>query len=163
MVATISAADAAMSVGLEFEFEFNAKVKRPVGIGPGPHGIKMFFETLEGEVVGERVSGRVLTGGGDWFLIGPDGWGRLDARAQFETSNGAVIYALYSGLVEMNEVVQGAVGTGARTEFEDQYMRAAVQLETGDPRYAWVNHSLFIYEGRFARDSGVNARIYRLT
>ena len=37
-------------------------------------------------------------------------------------------------------------------------MCAAVQLETGDPRYAWVNHSLLIYEGRFARDSGVNAR-----
>ena len=41
-----------------------AKVERPLGIGPGPHGIKMFFETLEGEAVGERVLGRVLTGGG---------------------------------------------------------------------------------------------------
>ena len=157
----MSSADAA--VGIELEFEFHAKVEPPVAIGPGPHGMRMFFETVEGEVVGERISGRVLTGGGDWFVIGPDGWGRLDARAQFETSDGAVIYASYTGHVEMNEVVQGAVGTGGGTEFEDQYMRAAVALETGDPRYAWVNHSVFIYEGRFGADSGVNARIYRVT
>ncbi|WP_319456478.1 MULTISPECIES: DUF3237 domain-containing protein [unclassified Mycobacterium] len=159
----MSSTDAAVGVGLELEFEFNAKVKAPVAIGPGPHGMRMFFETVEGELVGERVSGRVLTGGGDWFLVGPDGWGRLDARAQFETSDGAVIYASYTGHVEMNEAVAAAVGTGGGTQFEDQYMRAAVALETGDPRYAWVNHNVFIYEGRFAPDSGVNARIYRVT
>jgi Protein of unknown function (DUF3237) len=158
----VSNTDAAVGIGLEFEFEFNARVKPPVAIGPGPHGIRMFFETVEGEVIGERISGRVLTGGGDWFLIGSDGWGQLDARAQFETSDGATIYASYTGHVEMNEAVQGAVGTGNGTEFEDQYMRAAVALETGDPRYAWVNHSVFIYQGRFAPDSGVSARIYRL-
>jgi Protein of unknown function (DUF3237) len=159
----MSTADAAVGVGLEFEFEYVARVKPPVAIGPGPHGMRMFFETLDGEVVGERISGRVLTGGGDWFLLGPDGWGRLDARAQFETSDGAVIYASYSGHVEMSEAVQAAIGTGGGTEFGDQYMRAAVQLETGDPRYAWVNHTVFIYQGRFAPDSGVQARIYRVT
>ena len=159
----MSSTDAAVGVGLEFEFEFHAKVKPPLAIGPGPHGMRMFFETIEGEVVGERISGRVLTGGGDWLLIGADGWGRLDARAQFETSDGAVIYASYTGHIEMNEVVQGAVGSGGGTEYEDQYMRAAVALETGDPRYAWVNHTVFIYEGRFGADSGVHARIYRVT
>lgn len=159
----MSTAESAVEIGLEFEFEFHAKVKPPVAIGPGPHGMRMYFETIDGDVFGERVSGRVLSGGGDWFLLGPDGWGRLDARAQFETSDGAVIYASYTGHVEMNEVVQGALGTGGGTEYEDQYMRAAVQLETGDPRYAWLNHSLFIYRGRFAPHSGVSARIYRVT
>ena len=156
----MSATDAA---GLELEFEFHAKVKPPVVVGPGPHGMRMYFETIDGDVVGERVSGRVLGGGGDWFLVGPDGWGRLDARAQIETSDGAVIYASYAGPVEMNDVVQRAVESGGGTEFEDQYMRAAVVLETGDPRYAWVNYALFIYQGRFAPGAGVNARIYRVT
>jgi hypothetical protein len=156
-------AETTLGIGLEFEFEYQARVKPPVAIGPGPHGVRMYFETVDGKLTGERISGRVLTGGGDWFLIGPDGWGRLDARAQFETSDGAVIYASYTGHVEMNDVVQGAVTTGSGTQYQDQYMRAAVQLETGDPRYAWVNHSVFIYQGRFVPDSGVQARIYRVT
>ena len=69
----MSTADATVGVGLEFEFEFDAVVKPPVAIGPGPYGARMYFETVEGTVTGERVSGRVLPGGGDWLLIGPDG------------------------------------------------------------------------------------------
>ena len=159
----MTTADAAVEVGLEFEFEFHATVKPPVAIGPGPYGMRMYFETIEGDVIGERVSGRVLSGGGDWFLVGPDGWGRLDARAQFETSDGAFLYASYSGLIEMNETVQRALETGGGTEYEDQYMRAAIHLETGDPRYAWVNHAVFVYQGRFAAGLGVQARVYRVT
>lgn len=104
-----------------------------------------------------------MSGGGDWFLIESDGWARLDARAQIETSDGAVIYASYTGPVEMNAAVSRGMETGEGTRYEDQYMRAALALETGDPRYTWVNHALFIYEGRFAGAAGVQARIYRLT
>src|SRR6058998_68881 len=53
----MTTADAAVDVGLEFEFEFHATVKPPVAIGPGPYGMRMYFETIEGDVIGERVSG----------------------------------------------------------------------------------------------------------
>ncbi|MBV9683550.1 MAG: DUF3237 domain-containing protein, partial [Solirubrobacterales bacterium] len=69
-------------MGLEFEFEYHAMLKPPVEIGPCPYGTRRFYEAVGGEVTGERISGRVLSGGGDWILIGPDGWGRLDVRAQ---------------------------------------------------------------------------------
>ena len=150
-------------IGLVLEFEFTAELKPPVMVGPGPNGTRMFFEAVGGSVAGDRIEGRVMTGGGDWFLIEPDGWARLDARAQIETSDGAVLYASYTGPVEMNGVVATAIETGAGTKYEDQYMRAALRLETGDPRYAWVNRTLFVYQGRFLGAAGVQARVYRIT
>ena len=40
----------------------------------------MCFEVIDGEVTGERISGRLLTGGGDWLLVAPDGMGPASHR-----------------------------------------------------------------------------------
>ena len=38
-------------------------LKPPVEIGAGPYGTRLYFEVTEGNVTGERISGRVLSGG----------------------------------------------------------------------------------------------------
>lgn len=148
---------------LEYEFSYTAKLKDPVAVGPGPLGLRMFYEIAGGTAEGERIRGRILTGGGDWILIGEDGWGRLDVRGQLETHDGAVIYLSYFGLLEMNERVQQAtVSPSAATDYADQYFRSALRLETGDPRYAWVNRTLFVGEGRVQPGPAVQYRVYRV-
>jgi hypothetical protein len=74
----------ASAIGMElvYGFEYLARLKPPVEVGAGPYGTRVFFEIIDGEVTGERISGRLLTGGGDWLLVGPDGMGRLDVRAR---------------------------------------------------------------------------------
>ena len=153
----------AAGIGLEFEFEYYGMLKPPVEVGPGPYGTRVFFEVSEGEVTGERLSGRLLTGGGDWLLVGPDGWGRLDVRAQIQTDDDACIYLTYHGVIEITDAVQKALAEGGETRWEDQYFRAAPRLETGDERYGWVNQSLFVAQGRFYPGSGVQYRVYRVT
>jgi hypothetical protein len=101
-------------------------------------------------------------GGGDWVLIGQDGWGRLDVRTQIETHDGAFIYLTYGGVVEMTEQAQKALAEGGETRWEDQYFRTTPRLETGDSRYAWVNQSVFLAQGRIY-PGGVQYRIYRVT
>jgi hypothetical protein len=155
-------ATATTGMELRYEFEYYAMLK-PVEVGPGPYGTRVFYEVTEGEVTGERLSGRLLTGGGDWLLVGADGWGRLDVRAQIETRDGAVIYVTYYGLIEMNERVQKAVAAGAETSWEDQYFRTSPRLETGDARYSWVNQSLFVAQGRLYPGLAVQYRVYRVT
>ncbi|HYF28703.1 MAG TPA: DUF3237 domain-containing protein, partial [Baekduia sp.] len=91
---------------LEHEFTYTAMLKPPVEIGPGPLGTRMFFEAIDGPVTGERLRGTVLTGGGDWALLGPDGFVRLDVRAQMRTDDGAAVYLRYDGLLEFNDAVQ---------------------------------------------------------
>ena len=74
-----------IDVGLDFEFEFYAALKPAVEIGPGPFGARFFAEAIGGEVTGARISGRLSSGGGDWGLVGPDGWCRVDVRVQIQT------------------------------------------------------------------------------
>jgi hypothetical protein len=141
------------------EMTFRASLKPPVPIGAGPIGTRIFYEIDGGEVVGDRVRGKIL-GGGEWALIGPDGYLRVDVRAQVETHDGAFLYVQYVGLLEMNAAVQNATATGGDTDFADQNFYTNPRIETGDPRYAWLNTTFFIAEGRIAAP-GVEYRIWR--
>lgn len=143
------------------ECSIRAMLAAPVPVGAGPIGVRMYYGITGGEVVGERLRGKVLGGGGEWALIGPDGFLRVDVRAQIETHDGAFIYAQYFGLLEMNAAVQHATQTGAGTAYEDQYFYTNPRMETGDPRYAWVNTTFFIGEGRLIPGLGVEYRIWR--
>ncbi|MBI4514639.1 MAG: DUF3237 domain-containing protein [Deltaproteobacteria bacterium] len=147
---------------VEYAFTYHATLKEPVMVGPGPYGTRAFYEVIGGRLEGEGLKGNVLTGGGDWLLIGPDGWGRLDVRAQFITDDGAAIYLSYYGVLEMNEQVQQAIAAGHATDYGDLYFRTNPRFETGDPRYAWLNHTVFVAEGRVLPGPTVEYRVYRV-
>jgi hypothetical protein len=142
------------------ECSFKATLKLPVPIGAGPIGTRMYYDVTGGEVVGERLRGKVL-GGGEWALIGPDGFLRVDVRAQVETHDGAYIYVQYLGLLGMNDAVQRAIETQGGTAYGDQYFYTNPRMETGDPRYAWVNTTFFIGEGHIVPGLAVEYRIWR--
>ncbi len=146
---------------LEHEFTYVATLKPPVQIGAGPFGTRNFFEVTGGTVEGKRLKGKIITGGGDWLLVGPDGFGRLDVRAQFLTDDGASLYVYYTGLLEMNQKVADALAKGASTDYGDQYFRTTPRFETGDPRYAWLNQSIFVAEGRVGPGQ-VEYKVYRV-
>jgi hypothetical protein len=79
------------------------------------------------------------------------------------TDDGANIYFQYFGLLELNEVTMGALGAGGGTNFEDHYFRTSPRLETGDPRYAWVNQTLFVGKGRVLPGLLIEYDVYRVT
>ena len=143
---------------LAFEFKYQVELKPPAMVGQGAYGTRMFFEVVGGTVEGERLKGKVQPGGGDWMLLGPDGWGRLDIRGILEADDGALIYLRYHGLLEMNEKVQQALASDAGTDFGDQYFRTTPVFETGDQRYAWLTQSAFVAEGRATPGSASSTR-----
>ena len=142
------------------ECSFTATLKPPLPIGAGPIGTRMYYDVSGGDVTGERLRGKVL-GGGEWALIGPDGFLRIDVRLQVETHDGAYIYIQYVGLLGLNDAVQRALETGGGTDYGDQYFFTNPRMETGDARYAWVNTTFFIGEGRILPGLGVEYRVWR--
>jgi len=142
------------------ECSFKAMLKPPVPIGAGPIGTRMYYDVIGGEVTGERLRGKVL-GGGEWALIGPDGFLRIDVRVQVETHDGAYLYIQYVGLLGLNDAVQRALATDGGTDYGDQYFFTNPRMETGDPRYAWVNTTFFVGEGRILPGLGVEYRVWR--
>lgn len=148
---------------LVHEFTFTAKLKQPVAIGLGPYGDRNIFEVIGGEVTGDRLRGTMEGGGADWVLAGPDGYGRLDVRATMRTHDGAFIYVQYFGVIEYTDATLAAVAGERSSDFGDHYFRTAPRLETGDERYAWVNQTLFVADGRVHTGPGVEYRVYRVT
>lgn len=150
-------------MNLEYELTYQAGLKEALAVGPGPFGNRLVVEVLGGSFEGPRLRGKILTGGADWLLVDADGWGHLDVRAQFVTNDGAALYLSYFGIIEMNEKARQAISAGAATEYGDQYFRTNPRFETGDPRYAWLNHTFFVGEGHLLPGRIVEYRVYRVT
>jgi hypothetical protein len=147
------------------EFEYYADLL-PHDIGPGPFGQRAEATIIGGQVSGERLTGTLVGAGADWLLISPDGFSRLDVRATVQTVDGAHIYVQYSVLLELTPAVLAIMsGGGAPTHFGDQYFFTNPRLETGDERYAWVNTTLFLGQGRIrpGPPPRVEYRVYRIT
>ncbi len=146
---------------LVHEFTYRATLDRQV-IGPVPFGTRVVFTVTGGWAKGERINGKAIGAGGDWMLMGSDGFGRLDVRGQIQTNDGAVLYVSYAGLLEMNQSVQTATSAGSETGYNDQYFRTMPRIESGDDRYTWVNKTLFVARGRIVT-GGVEYEVYRIT
>ncbi|HSG89636.1 MAG TPA: DUF3237 domain-containing protein, partial [Pseudomonadales bacterium] len=138
---------------------YHADLKPPVAVGAGPYGTRQIFEVTGGTFEGERLKGTILTGGGDWLLIDAKGVGHLDVRATFRTHDGAHVYMCYYGTLVVNDEVQKALGAGGETQYGDTEFFTAPRFETGDERYAWLNHVQAVAEGRVVRGA-VEYRVY---
>lgn len=150
-----------MTLGLEHEFSFWVALKPPIDFGAGVLGQRLYAEVIEGAATGRRFTAQAIGGAGDWLLIGSDGYGRIDVRLQFATEDGAFVYMQYPGLLEINDVVAQALATGGATSFDAQYFRTTPRVETGDPRYEWMTHSVFVARGRLREGFGVEYEVFR--
>jgi hypothetical protein len=149
-------------VKLEYIASYRADLKQPpTEIGSGPFGNRMIFDVAGGVCEGPTLRGRVLESGGDWLLLGPDGVGRLDVRGTLETDDGARIYMQYFGVLEMNEAVTGALARGEGIDWGDTYFMTQPRFETGDERYAWLNRTVAVAEGRLL-PGAVEYKVYRV-
>jgi hypothetical protein len=148
---------------LAYEFTFTAVLNEAVPIGDGPFGSRRIREVLSGEVTGDRIRGTVGTGGADWVLVGSDGYGRLDVRLTLHTHDGAHIYVQYFGVIEYTEAAHAANAGERSSDWDDHYFRTSLRLETGDPRYEWVNQTLFVARGRLHPGPVVEYQVFRVT
>jgi hypothetical protein len=147
----------------EFEFHPEVKIDEVSVVGPGPFGQRLISHVIGGEVVGNRLKGTIVGPGGDWALIGQDGFARIDVRLTFKTVDGALIYVQFFGLAELTPAIMEIIGGGnTPTDFGEQYIFVNPRLETGDPRYAWVNQTVFIGEGRLLPGPQIDFRVYRV-
>lgn len=145
------------------EFIYRVYLKEPLQIGTGPYGARIYYEIASGEIKGERLAGKLVSGGGDWMISGNDGWWRPDVRAQIQTDDGALLGLSYDGLVEVNQKFQQAVDAAAGTNYEDHYFRIRPKLETGDSRYSWVNHTLFVGKGHIVGPFALEYTVYQVS
>ena len=145
---------------LEHLLTYHADLKPPADIGVGPIGSRRIFDVTGGTFEGPRLRGVILPSGGDWLITGNDGVGRLDVRATLNTDDGALIYVQYYGVVALGEAATAALARGEASAYGDSYFMTAPRMETGDPRYAWLNTIVCVAEGR-SLPGAVEYRVYQ--
>lgn len=123
---------------LEHLFSLVVDLKLPPEvIGPVPEGIRANFYLAGGLVDGPRFRGKVLPVGADYLLLRKDGIGLLDVRATFESHDGALVYAPYTGVLDA-----GADGYERflRNDLPPTMpIRTVLRFLTAQPAYAWMN------------------------
>ncbi len=115
--------------------------------GEGRAGRRRIIPIVGGRVTGPLLNGRLLDVGAEWQTICADGLAELDTRYAMETDDGAVIEILNYGLRHGPPEVMARLAEGEDVPADAYYMRTHARLETGDPRYAWVNRTLFVGSG----------------
>ena len=110
-------------------------------IGATPHGTLSIFPVIGGAFEGERLRGKVLSGGGDWVTARADGTFELDLRVTLETDDGALIHMTFSGV--RNDA--------------HHYFRTLPRFETAAPKYAFLNRLLAVGIGEVRPEGPVHA------
>ena len=84
-------------------------------------------------------------------------------RLTIHTNDGAHIYVQYVGVIEYTAAARAANAGERSSDYDEHYFRTTPRLETGDERYAWVNRTLFVGEGRLHPGPVVEYRVSRVT
>jgi len=116
-------------------------------LGDTPAGTRKIVMVAGGSVEGERFSGRVLPGGGDWALTRADNVLLLDVRLTIEAPDGALIYCRYEGMRHGTSEDLAALARGDPVPPERLYFRIQPRFETASPQWAWLNRILCVGVG----------------
>ena len=151
-------------ISLEQEMTYSVKTTNPLQPTTGsPHAVIQYWQVSEAQLAGKRIRAELAATGMDWMRVGADGFWRPDVRAQFITADGAVVLMHYTGLVEQTERFKAAAEADRPTDWDEQYMRLSITFDTGDPRYGWLNKSLFVAAGRLLGTGRIEYAVYRIT
>lgn len=129
---------------IRFAFTIEAEIEPPRSSGCGPLGQRLHIPITGGRVDGPRLRGRILPGGSDWPVIGPDGNSRIDAHYTIEAEDGTLIYVRNRGIRVSSAEALEQVRSGREPETGSFYMRAAPVFDAPDGPHEWLRHRIFL-------------------
>ena len=127
--------------------DLTVELAAPIEMGNGRGGLRRIIPIIGGQAHGPKLTGRILNLGADWQTIFHDGLAELDTRYGIETHDGATIEIINYGYRHGPAHVMQDLAAGKDVAPDAYYMRTQARLETGDPRYDWVNRTLFVRSG----------------
>jgi hypothetical protein len=119
----------------------------PLELGASLRGRRRIIPITGGTVRGERLRGEVLPGGADWQTVYEDGTAQLEARYTLRLDDGALIDVSNFGYRHGPPEILAALARGEPVDPQRYTMRTTPRFETGDPRHAWLNRTLFVATG----------------
>ena len=128
-------------------FTFQIEVKTPTVIGPTPGYDRRIGEITGGRFEGEKLRGKILSGGSDWQSLRSDGATTLNVRLVLETDDGGLIGMTYLGMRHGPKEVMDRIARGENVSPSEYYMRATPYYETASEKYGWLNRIVSVAYG----------------
>jgi hypothetical protein len=128
---------------LELAFEVRVEVEPPVRIGGSPSEQLHFVAITGGTVSGPRFSGRVLPGGGDWY-VDRDGVVELDARYLIQHDDGTVVDVVNRGFWHADPETTARLDAFEDVDEREYYYRTSPRFRTDAPQHAWMTRTVFV-------------------
>jgi Protein of unknown function (DUF3237) len=145
------------------EFDLNVDVKTD-SLPLGPFGTRILGNVIHGTFSGPKLKGEIVGSSGDWALIDMDGFLRPDVRLTFKTVDAALIYVQFFGVGKLTPMIRGILDLGNDTPTSPgvEYLFVHPRMEAADPRYRWVNGTMFIGEGHVLPGPRAEYQVYRV-
>jgi hypothetical protein len=132
---------------LEFLCRGEVLAGPPIKTGKLDFGEMCMVPLLGGHFEG-KITGDVLPGGADTQWLKPDGTvAHIDARYMIKTTDGAIIYIHNPGLRVIKPDIIDRIWRGEDVDPVLYYFRTTPEIETGSPKYAWLNNVVCVCSG----------------
>jgi hypothetical protein len=118
---------------------FTLDVAKPQIVGLTPGVDRRVAEIKGGQFEGERLKGKILSGGSDWQAVRSDGAWAINVRIVLEADDKALIGMTYRGLRHGPKDVIDAIARGEQVSPASYYIRIAPFFETASDKYGWLN------------------------
>lgn len=141
--------------------DLHVDVAVPIEMGTSPRGRRRIIPIVGGTFSGERLSGDILNLGADWQTVFGETVAELDTRYALRTHDGAIIEIRNFGYRVGPAEIVARLGRGEDVDPALYYMRTHPRFETGDPRYAWLNHTICVGTG-MRRASSVHVSVFEV-
>ena len=106
-----------------------------------------FVPITGGKVIGPRLHGVVLPGGGDWQAIHPDGLTEVDARYTLKADDGTIIGIVNPGVRTAAPAIVERMARGEDVDPSLYYFRTAPRFTVAAGSHEWLRQTLFVGRG----------------
>ena len=121
-----------------------------VDLGTSPFASRRLGYITGGRILGDRLSGIILPGGGNWSHSGKAGdatIGTFDARSVWQAEDGSLIYVSYGGRSAIPDSIRRKFAEEEAVDQSEYYLRIAPVFETASTHHAWLNGILAVGVG----------------
>ena len=120
-------------------FKIHAQLDDILDFGKSDAGHLRIVRILGGTFEGEKLSGKILNGGGDWQTLRDDGVMELEVRCLMQADNGALIHLTGQGMRHGPPEVMARMARGEAVAPDEYYFREFMRFKTSDKELAWLN------------------------
>jgi Protein of unknown function (DUF3237) len=147
MTASIGAKPSAPAPTLSYAFSVKATLLPPVEQGEVDGKRTRFIGITGGKVDGPKLSGEVLSGGGDWQKIGANGLTEVYARYFLRAKDGTVIGVTNAGVRVASPEVIDRLAKGEDVDPSLYYFRTTPTFEVKTGAHEWLRRKTFVARG----------------